>query len=65
MTDPALLGPWLRCFLEDHLVTERNLSRNTQLSYRDSFALLLVFLTARLGRPTDRLTIRDLSEEST
>ncbi len=65
MTDPALLGPWLRRFLEEHLVTERNLSRNTQLSYRDSFALLLGFLTARLGRPADRLTIRDLSQEST
>ena len=35
MTDPALLGPWLRRFLLEHLVGERNLARNTQQSYRD------------------------------
>ena len=41
MTDPCSLGPWLRRFLEEHLVSERNLARNTQLSYRDTLALLL------------------------
>ena len=60
MTDAELLGPWLRRFLEEHLVTERNLSRNTQRSYRDAFVLLLRFLTGRSGRPADRLAIRDL-----
>ena len=61
MTDGKLLGPWLRRFLEEHLVTERNLSRNTQLSYRDTFVLLLRFLAERGGRPADRLTIRNLT----
>lgn len=65
MTDRRLLGPWLRRFLEEHLVTERNLSHNTQLSYRDSFVLLLSFLTSRLGRPADRLALRDLTVENT
>ena len=32
MTDPALLGPWARRFLLEHLVGERNLARNTQHS---------------------------------
>ena len=31
------LGEWVRRFLMEHLVVERNLSRNTQRSYRDTF----------------------------
>ena len=30
MGDQALLGPWIRRFLLEHLVAERNLARNTQ-----------------------------------
>jgi hypothetical protein len=36
MKDESLLGPWVRRFLLEHLVAERNLSHNTQASYRDS-----------------------------
>jgi len=35
MIDRSLLGPWLRRFLLEHLVAERNLSLNTQVSYRE------------------------------
>ena len=38
MSESRTLGPWLRRFLAEHIVTERNLARNTQLSYRDAFA---------------------------
>ncbi len=38
-----LLGPWIRRFLLEHLVGERNLARNTQRSYRDTFCLLAPF----------------------
>ena len=41
-------------------VTERNLARNTQKSYRDTFRLLLPFVSAKLRKPIDRLTLRDL-----
>ena len=41
--DGALLGSWVRRFLLEHLVVERNLSRNTQRSYRDSLRLLIPF----------------------
>jgi integrase/recombinase XerD len=51
MNDTALLNPWLRRFLLEYLVTERNLSRNTQRSYRDTFRLLLPLL-ARLVKKT-------------
>jgi len=43
MTDTALLGPWVRRFLLEHLIGERNLARNTQQSYRDALRLLLPF----------------------
>ena len=44
MNDSNLLGPWVRRFLLEYMVTERNLSINTQRSYRDSLALLISFL---------------------
>ena len=40
MSDIQTLGPWLRRFLSEHIVTERNLARNTQESYRDTFMLV-------------------------
>ena len=45
-----LLGPWIRRFLMEHVVQERNLARNTQASYRDTLALLLPFVAARTLR---------------
>jgi integrase/recombinase XerD len=63
MTDTPLLGPWLRRFLLEHLVKERNLSQNTRLSYRDTLVLLLLCLTRRLHRPPDRLTVLDISPD--
>ena len=61
MSEPRTLGPWLRRFLAEHIVTERNLARNTQKSYRDTFALLLPFVGARTRKPVDRLTVSDLT----
>ena len=63
MTNPYSLGPWLRRFLEEHLVSERNLARNTQLSYRDTLALVLPFVAGKARMPIDRLAVRDLSAE--
>lgn len=63
MNENGSLGPWLRRFLEEHLVSERNLARNTQISYRDTFAMLVPFVVGKAGRPADPLTVRDLSAE--
>ena len=63
MRDISTLGPWLESFLLEHIVTERNLARNTQKSYRDTFALLLPFVGGRVGKPVDRLALRDLSSD--
>ena len=54
MRDVDTLGPWLERFLLEHIVTERNLARNTQKSYRDTFALLMPFLSGKVGKPPDR-----------
>ena len=61
MGDPRTLGPWLRRYLAEHIVTERRLARNTQKSYRDSFALLVAFLSAKARKPADRLAVEDLT----
>lgn len=63
MTDPALLGPWVRRFLLEHLVGERNLARNTQHSYRDTLRLLLPFVAREARHAIDRLTVEDLSTD--
>ena len=55
------LGPWLRRFLAEYIVTERNLARNTQVSYRDTFTLLIPLVSARVRKPADRLAVDDLS----
>ena len=61
MSHPRTLGPWLRRFLAEYIVTERNLARNTQKSYRDTFALLLPFIGARNRKSVERLTVQDLT----
>jgi site-specific recombinase XerD len=63
MTNATLLGPWLRRFLLEHLVGERNLARNTQQSYRDTLALLIPFVAHKLGKGVDRLAVSDLSAD--
>jgi site-specific recombinase XerD len=61
MRDNTVLGPWIRRFLLEHVVGERNLARNTQVSYRDTLRLLLPFLSTATGTPIDRLAVEDLS----
>lgn len=64
MRDRSLLGPWIRRFLMEHLVADRNLSHNTQSSYRDTLVLLLPFMRSHLRRPVDRLSIDELSAQT-
>ena len=62
--DRDLLGPWIRRFLLEHLVAERNLARNTQVSYRDTLALLLPFVSQRAGVAIDRMAVDAISAEA-
>jgi site-specific recombinase XerD len=63
MREFSLLGPWVRRFVMEHLVNERNLARNTQRSYRDTLRLLLPGVARRARTPVDRLTVTDLSAD--
>jgi site-specific recombinase XerD len=55
------LGPWIRRFLLEYLIKERNMSPNTQHSYRDAFTLLLPFLSVSARKSLDCLEVNDLS----
>ena len=61
MSDNATLSPWIRRFLLDYLPVERNLARNTQMSYRDTLQQLLPFTAKQSRKRIDRLQIQDLS----
>jgi site-specific recombinase XerD len=63
MRDHSLLGPWVRRFLLEYLVAERNLARNTQVSYRDTLILLLPFVSSLAAVPIDRLAVHDVSAD--
>ena len=61
MRNCKTLGVWLRRYLEDHVVFDRNLAENTRKSYRDTFALLLPFISKGARKSVDRLIIDDLT----
>src|SRR6478672_9535953 len=63
MSDTTLLGPWVRRFLLEHLVAERNLARNTQRSYRDALVLLIPFVGAKQHQSVDRLSVVNVSAD--
>jgi site-specific recombinase XerD len=63
MNDLTLLGPWVRRFLLEHLIAERNLARNTQRSYRDALTLLIPFAADQLHQTVDRLQVVDVSAD--
>ena len=57
------LGGWVRRFLVEHLVVERNLSRNTQRSYRDTLRLVIPFAVDAHKTAVDRLTVANVSAD--
>lgn len=64
MEKHELLAPWIRRFLLEYLVRERNMSPNTQRSYRDALRMLLPFVAKRVGKELDRLEVLDLSPDA-
>ena len=59
----STLGSWIRRFLMEYLVGERNLARNTQQSYRDAVRLLVVFAAAKIHKKVDELLIPDIDAD--
>lgn len=64
MANTTRCGSWVRRFLLEHLVSDRNLAHNTQRSYRDTLALLLPFIARQVHKPIDQLDIADISPRS-
>ena len=65
MPDTSLLSRWVRRFLLEHLVAERNLARNTQKSYRDALQQFLPFIARAAHRRIERLRVEDVSPART
>jgi len=63
MRDLTLLGDWIRRFLLEHVVKERNLAHNTQRSYRDTLVQLIPFISSQTHQTADRLAVLDLSAD--
>jgi site-specific recombinase XerD len=63
MKNSSALGSWIRRFLLEYLVGERNLARNTQQSYRDAVRLLVVFVAAKIHKKVDELLIADIDAD--
>jgi site-specific recombinase XerD len=63
MNDSTSLGPWIRRFLLEHVVAERNLALNTQKSYRDMLVLLVPYAADKAQKPFERLSVEDLSPQ--
>jgi site-specific recombinase XerD len=59
-----LIAPWVRRFLVEYIVIERNLSQNTQRSYRDTFAQLMPFISKREKTQIDQINIEHLTPDS-
>jgi site-specific recombinase XerD len=63
MTNSNLLSPWIRRFLLQYLITDRNLARSTQLSYRDTLAALIGYVAKQTGKRADLLELTNFSRE--
>jgi len=60
MPDHHMMGPFVRRFLLEELVADRNLSLNTQKSYRDAIRLLFGFLAERYSTDPSRVTVEQV-----
>jgi integrase/recombinase XerD len=63
MNNRGALGAWIRRFLMEYLVGERNLPRNTQQSYRDADRLLVTFVAAKTRKKVDELLVLDVDAD--
>lgn len=61
MKNTSFVSVWIKRFLLEYLISTKNLSKNTQLSYRDTFRLLLPFAAKRNKRSIDKLLIEEIN----
>jgi site-specific recombinase XerD len=58
-----LVAPWVRRFLVEYVMGERNYSPNTQLSHRDTLRLFLPFAAQRCRCAVDRLALAQIKPQ--
>ncbi|MDA2931495.1 site-specific integrase [Acidobacteria bacterium AH-259-O06] len=59
------IARFVQGFFHDYLAAQRGLSPNTILSYRDSLKLFLRFVSQRVGKPVDKLSVEDFDQKLT
>ena len=59
----ALLAYWLHAFFHEWLAEQRNCSRHTILSYRDTWRLYLRFVAAQRHRPVSSTGLDELTAD--
>ena len=57
------IGSFIRRFLLEEIVADRNLSLNTQRSYRDAISLLFAYLARHHALDPRRASVEDLSPQ--
>ena len=63
MTDRHPIGPFVRRFLIEEVRADRNLSLNTQRSYRDTIRLLFTFIAEHHTIDPTRVTVEQVTAE--
>lgn len=63
MANTHLIGPLVRRFLLEEVGVDRNLSINTQRSYRDALRLLFRFMTERYATEPTQMTVEHLTAD--
>ena len=61
MKNAEYLSPWVKRFLLEYLISIKNLSKNTQQSYRDTFRLLIPFISNKAHKSIEKLLVEDIS----
>jgi site-specific recombinase XerD len=61
MKTTSFVSGWIKRFLLEYLISIKNLSKNTQLSYRDTFRLLLPFVAKKSKKSIDKLLVEEIS----
>lgn len=63
MNTKDFLSSWVKRFLLEYLINTKNLSKNTQHSYRDAFRLCLPFISKQKKKSIDKLEVYDMSAD--
>jgi site-specific recombinase XerD len=60
MNNAKYLSTWVKRFLTEYLISNRNLSINTLVSYRDTLRLIIPYTAKRKNKSIDKLQLENL-----